>query len=558
MIEQRRDDPDYAFLFRRGALAPGDGVVHFEHGLAAFDGTETVEVPDGEGGAFRQRLIRLRYRNGGKLMLPEAEMAHVWRFGAPAESLSLDRLKSGDWLKRRDALIVELRQAARDLAAEYRRRRGRPAPAAEPDGRVEAFERDFPHEPTGDQARAFERVAADMAQTRPMDRVVVGDVGFGKTEVALRAVAAAAFAGRQAVVAAPTTVLARQHARTFAERLEPHGVRVVELRGDSDDAVVAALEDGTAQVVVGTHALVSRGPRFKDLALVVIDEEQRFGTDTKRGLRALGGERGVHVLATTATPIPRTLAAAEVGLVDVSVVAEAPKDRLPVETTVLERDREEGAQAMIEALERELARDGQAYVVCPRIAGIEGDEEGETVGVLDMLDGLGVPVAVAHGRMDGDAVERAMLDFTEGRARVLVATSIIESGIDNPHANTMVAWNADRFGLAQLHQLRGRIGRSRLPAYMVLLTARSLEDDDAARRRLEAFAEMSTLGAGFAVARKDQEIRGFGELGGEEQSGQVSGLGIELYRHLLAEALRGELATAADDDEDDDAAAAAA
>ena len=542
-MSDRRNDPDYAFLFAHGPLEQGDAVVHFEHGLASFEGEEVLEVPDGEGGTAKQKLVRLRYRDDGKLLLPEAEMKHIWRYGAPAENLTLDRLKAGDWIRRRDELIVELKDAARDLAAEYRFRRGRPAPTISPDERMKAFESDFPYEETAHQRRAIEQVMGDLATSTPMDRIVIGDVGFGKTEVALRAVAAVVFSGLQAAVAVPTTVLAQQHAQTFRERLEPHGVRVVLLDGEASADVVEAIESGEAHVVVGTHALATRDVTFRDLALVVIDEEQRFGVEVKRELRSLHADthakRGLHVLAMTATPIPRTLAAAEVSLIDVSVVAEAPKDRLPVDTQVHAAEPDGARELMEEALRRELERGGQAYVVCPRIEGIEGKDDAD--GVADFLDGLDATVAVAHGRLPTDEIEKAMLRFMRGEADVLLATSIIEAGIDNPRANTMIVWNADRFGLAQLHQLRGRIGRSNLPAYMTLLTRRDLSEDAELAKRLEAFRAMSELGAGFAVARKDQELRGFGTLGGDDQSGQVSRLGIELYRHLLAEALRGEL-----------------
>ena len=463
----RRDDPDHAFLFAHGELEPGDGVVHFEHGLAAFDGTETIEVPDGNGGTAEQEMLRLEYRDGGHLMLPMAEMEHVWRYGAPAENLTLDRLKSGDWTKHRDELIVELKEAARGLAAEHHQRRGRPAPAIEPDERMKAFEADFPFDETEHQEHAIARVLEDMSTTTPMERIVIGDVGFGKTEVALRAVAAAAFSGHQAAVAVPTTVLARQHARTFRERLEPHGIRVVELAGEAGDEVIDALESGEAQVVVGTHALTTRPIAFPSLALVVIDEEQKFGTEVKRALRDLASDAGVHTLAMTATPIPRTLAAAEVGLVDVSVVAEAPKDRLPVETEVHEAEPETAEAIMMKAIQRERERKGQCFVVCPRIEGIEGKDEAD--GLAAMLESSDARVCVAHGRLADDEIERAMLGFMDGECDVLLATSIIESGIDNPRANTMVVWNADRFGLAQLHQLRGRIGRSDVSAHMILL-----------------------------------------------------------------------------------------
>ena len=522
-------DPDHAFLLDDAALEPGEAVVHFEHGLARFDGLEELEV-DGA----KQTLVRLSFRDDDHLLVPERELDIIWRYGAPAEEVRLDALRTEHWMDARNALIEELKEVAHELADEYERRRGRDAPhIAPPAKKMDAFAADFPHELTGDQERAVAKVLADMSGPPPMDRILVGDVGFGKTEVALRAAAAVAFAGRQVVVAAPTTVLARQHFDTFRERMEPHGIKVRELTGDADDAdeTVAALHSGACDVVVGTHALVSHDLRFDDLGLVVVDEEQRFGADVKRALRALNGQAGVHMLLMTATPIPSTMAAAQVGLCEVSVMMDAPKDRLPVETKLVEGG---GRKAMLDAIEKELARGGQAYVVSPRISGIEDDG-----GVAEMLEGLDARVEVAHGQQDAEETAAAMRRFMGGEADVLLATTLIEAGLDNPRANTMVVWNCDRFGLSQLHQLRGRIGRAKEQAYMTLLAPDEMSDT--ARKRLDTFVATSELGAGFAVARRDAEMRGHGDVAGEEQSGRTSRLGLGLTRHVLVETLRERL-----------------
>ncbi len=518
-------DEQNALLFGSSEVGEGDAVVHIEHGLARFRGRSQIEVEGVE-----QDLISLEYRDGGKLMLPASEMANVWPYGASADSLTLDRLDCDDWAHRRDALVMELREAADELVQIDRDRRARPAPAVAASAAISSkIEKGFAHDLTPDQVTAVRDTFDDMRRTRPMDRVLIGDVGYGKTEVAIRAVAAAALCGYQALVAVPTTVLARQHYETFCERLSAMGLSVGEISrlktAGEIDAVRAALAKGKCDVVIGTHALTSSDLSFQRLALVVIDEEQKFGADHKHALHHMG--RGAHVLTMTATPIPRTLATAQVGLCDVSIVATAPKQRLPVETRVAAND----GRSLIRAIETEVERNGQCYVVCPRIAGVE-----EVRAYLDGAD-TAFSLETAHGRLPKDAIEQAMLRFMSGDIDVLLSTSIIESGLDNGRANTMVVWNAERFGLSQLHQLRGRIGRSNVPAHMLLMTRTNLKGDSAAARRLKTFAETNELGAGFTIARLDRDMRGYGSVIGEEQSGHVSQLGIGLYHHLLSNEL---------------------
>ena len=518
--QSRLSDRDRRLLFGDEALREGDAVVHFEHGLARYGGRTTVEV---EGTA--QDLTVFVYRHGGKLMLPAVEGRDFWLYGAPADDVQLDRLDAGDWTARRDAMIAELQAAADGLVDADRARRAQRARPLSPDAdRLAAVEAGFPHAATADQDRAVAAVLDDLGRTVPMNRLLIGDVGYGKTEVALRAVAAAALAGRQAVLAAPTTVLARQHATTLRDRLDPLGVAVVELSrltagADRDDAL-AQIASGAAQVVVGTHALLGEDVAFADLALTVIDEEQKFGRAQKAGLRALAP--GCHVLGMTATPIPRSLAAAEIGLVDVSVLATPPAARHPVETRIARP----APDALRDAVAAEVARGGQAFVVCPRIA--------DLARVAEVLAGTAdVGHVVAHGQLPEDEMDARVQRFMDGDVDVLLSTTIVESGLDNPRANAMVVCDAETFGLTQLHQLRGRIGRADVPARMLLLSETDPDAEDDAARRLAAFAEMSEPGCGFRLARADRDLRGFGELDGEAQSGQVSRLGLGLYRHVL-------------------------
>ncbi|MDA8870478.1 DEAD/DEAH box helicase [Rhizobiaceae bacterium] len=530
-VPDRHDDPDYAFLFADAELRKGDAVIHFENGLACFDGRETVEA-DGE----EIDMIRLAYRKGGQLLLPASELEHVWRYGADASDVTLDRLKGSDWASRRDGLVRELTKVAQRLGREFHRRQAEKARKLVPDpGRYEAFAKGFPHELTSDQSRAIDATLSDLRGEHPMDRLVVGDVGFGKTEVAMHAIAAAVFSGAQAVMVAPTTVLARQHANALRARFEPLGVRVEEvsrLRTAQENAAArTALAEGNCDIVVGTHAVMSGSldkgrADIPGLGLVVVDEEHKFGARRKRALRRMG--RVAHILSMTATPIPRSLAMAEVGLCSVSVVASAPRQRLPVETRVMKTS----LDAAVAAVRREHEREGQAYVVAPRVRSLK-----KLRPTLEKALG-DITMQTAHGKLDRSEIETSMLAFMQGDCDVLLATSIIESGLDNGRANTMVVFDAERFGLAQLHQLRGRIGRSKLPAQMVLMSDIDLTEESPAQRRLLAFAQMAELGAGFRVSAHDRSARGYGALSGTEQSGKLTKLGIELYRRLLVRELR--------------------
>jgi transcription-repair coupling factor (superfamily II helicase) len=399
----------------------------------------------------------------------------------------------------------------------------------------ERFVAGFPYPETADQARAIAATLADLSSGRAMNRLVCGDVGFGKTEVALRAAAAVALAGRQVAIVAPTTVLARQHASTFRRRFAALGIEVAHLSrlvapADAKRAK-AGLADGTIRVVVGTHALAAKGVRYADLGLVVIDEEQRFGAAQKAKLRGLAA--GAHALTLTATPIPRTLQAALVGLQEISVIATPPARRQPIRTFLVPFD----DATVREALLRERGRDGQSFVVCPRVEDIAPLAR-TLAGLVPELDTTAI-----HGRMSAAEIDDAMIRFAEGAGDVLLATSIIESGLDVPRANTMLVWRPDRFGLAQLHQLRGRVGRGRARGVAYLLTDPASPLAPATRKRLETLQSLDRLGAGFAISARDLDHRGAGDLFGEEQAGHVRLIGVPLYQHLLARALaaaRGE------------------
>ena len=415
------------------------------------------------------------------------------------------------------------------------------APAIRPPRReMDRFVAGFPFSPTPDQEQAFADIAGDLARAHPMDRLLCGDVGFGKTEAALRAAAAVALAGRQVAVLAPTTVLVRQHLSSFSRRFAAAGIEVAALsrltRPAEARAIRTRLADGSLRVVIGTQALAGKDVAFADLALLVVDEEQRFGTRAKAALAAFRDRpngRGVHTLTLSATPIPRTLQGALTGLQSLSVLTTPPARRQPVRTTVLPFD-----EAVLRtALLREQARGGQSFCVCPRIDGLEP--------LARMLAGL-VPdlsVVVLHGRMKPDAMDAALVGFSQGHGDVLLSTDIIETGLDIPRANTILIWHADLFGLAQIHQLRGRVGRGRVRGMAWLFTDPASPPSEMAAERLQALAAHDGLGAGFAVAARDLDIRGAGDLLGDTQAGHVKLLGVELARYLLGRAMaraRGE------------------
>ncbi|HEV7773477.1 MAG TPA: transcription-repair coupling factor, partial [Conexibacter sp.] len=526
---------------RRGALRSftdlrtGDIVVHEDHGLARFAGFDTKTVA----GVTRDYL-NLEYAGTDKVFLPVDQFAKISRYvGAGGEHPPLSKLGGTRW----ETIKSRARRAAQELAGElinlYAERRRREGHAFPPDSDWQReFEDAWPYRETPDQREAIEQVKSDMETARPMDRLVCGDVGYGKTEVALRAAFKAANDGKQVMVLVPTTILAQQHYGTFSERLKDYPFtieHVSRFRPASDQrTAIRAFGEGKVDILIGTHRLLSRDVRARDLGLLIVDEEQRFGVKQKELLRQV--KLRVDVLAMSATPIPRTLQMSIAGIRDLSVIETPPEGRRPVKTYVGEYDE----QLVKAAIERECARRGQAFFLHNRVETI--DETAER------LRGL-VPEArfvVAHGQLDEHELEKRMLMFLRGDADVLVATSIIESGIDIPQANTLIIERADHFGLAQLYQIRGRVGRSRERAYAYLLypSAAALTPD--AAQRLSALSDYTELGAGFKVAMRDLELRGAGNLLGDEQSGHVAALGFELYMQMLDEAVAAAEQAAAD------------
>ncbi|MFB0488090.1 transcription-repair coupling factor (superfamily II helicase) [Methylobacterium sp. OAE515] len=503
-------------------LRPGDVAVDRDRGLCVFDGLEPVATQ----GEAPSEALRLRFAGDAILMVPVSQADRIWRYGPEPDAVTLDKLDGGTWPRRRLEAEATMARTARLMLEAARARRETAAPVLAPPARdLERFAAGFGFAPTPDQAAAVDALMADLASGRPMDRLVCGDVGFGKTEVALRALAAAVFSGKQAALIAPTTVLARQHAETLRRRFGRFGVEVAQLSRLVAPAeakrVKAGLADGTIRLVVGTHALAGSGVRFADLGLTVIDEEQRFGAKMKADLRRLA--EGSHVLTLTATPIPRTLQAALVGLQSLSVLATPPALRQPVRTVVAPFD----ADAVREALIREHRRSGQSFVVCPRIEDIAP--------MAERLRALvpGLDILVAHGDLKPSAMDEVMVRFAEGDGDVLLATAIVESGLDVPRANTMLVWDAARFGLAQLHQLRGRVGRGQRRGTVHLLSDPAAPPPAAALQRLRALEALDRLGAGFAVSARDLDLRGAGDLVGEDQAGHAKLVGLGLYQHLL-------------------------
>jgi len=505
-----------------GALKVGDVVVHETFGIGCVCGLEAL--PDG-GDA-----VVLEYAKGARRLVPVAEADRLWRYGADADAVTLDTLDGGSWQKRRGAIDRAVAESARGLAALAEERDARRTDPVRPDqAAYERFAAGFAFTETPDQSRAIQAVTDDLASGRPMDRLVVGDVGYGKTEVALRAAAAVALAGRQVAIAAPTTVLVRQHLETFAERFREAGVEVAGLSrltsATERKRVLAGLADGSIRVVVGTGAVAGKGVAYKDLALVVIDEEQRFGAADKGKLHGLGAG---HVLTLSATPIPRTLQSAMVGLQQVSVIATPPARRQPIRTA-LGTFEDAGVRA---ALLRERGRGGQSFVVVPRIEDM-APLAAKLARIVPELE-----VMQAHGKMPAAEIDEAMVAFGRGDGDVLLATNIIEAGLDVPRANTMIVHRADCFGLSQLHQLRGRVGRGGRRGQVLLLTEDGAKIADATLKRLRTLQAFDRLGAGFAISARDLDLRGAGDLLGEAQAGHMKLIGIDLYQHLLGHALR--------------------
>ena len=507
-------------------LRIGAPVVHEAHGVGRYAGLEVLNV-GGTSGEF----LRIDYADGDKLFVPVGSLHLVSRYtGIDPEVAPLHKLGGRQWQRARRRAAEKVTDVAAELLEVQARRASRPGVAFEVESEyLSGFEAAFPFEETPDQAGAIQRVVADMRQAAPMDRLVCGDVGFGKTEVAMRAAFIAVQSGKQVAVLVPTTLLAQQHHQTFSDRFADWPVRIEQLSRfrtrDAQTAVVRGLADGAVDIVIGTHKLLDGAIRFKRLGLVVIDEEHRFGVRQKERFKALRAE--VDILTLTATPIPRTLDMALSGLRDLSLIATPPAKRLSIQTFVRRWD----PGMLREALERELRRGGQVFVVHNKVEDIE-----RVAGDMRELAG-DAEVRVAHGQMRERDLEQTMLDFYHRRFQVLVCTTIIETGIDIPNANTIVINRADRFGLAQLHQLRGRVGRShhRAYAYLIVPDRRAMTAD--AIKRLEAIETLGDLGVGFNLATHDLEIRGAGEILGDEQSGQIQEVGYSLYTRLLERAV---------------------
>ncbi len=513
------------FIAEVSALQPGDLVVHVEHGIGRYDGLVTLEVA----GAPHD-CLRVLYAEGDKLFVPVENIEVLSRYGSEETDVQLDRLGGVAWQSRKARVKQRIKDIANQLiavAAERQLKNGDTMPA--PEGLYEEFAARFPYPETEDQQKAILDTLTDMASGRPMDRLICGDVGFGKTEVALRAAFIAAMAGTQVAVVVPTTLLARQHYRTFAQRFAGLPLRIAQLSrlvSARDTAQIKKeVAEGRIEIVIGTHALLSKGIKFQHLGLLVVDEEQHFGVAQKERLKQL--KANVHVLTLTATPIPRTLQLALAGVREMSVIATPPVDRLAVRTFVMPADR----VVLREAILRERHRGGQVFYVAPRIGDL-GEVQQELKELVPEIK-----VAVAHGKMAASELEAVMSAFDDGTYDLLLSTNIIESGLDIPTANTLIIHRADRFGLAQLYQLRGRIGRSKLRAYAYLTLPQGKSLTPTAQRRLEVMQTLDQLGAGFTLASHDLDIRGAGNLLGSEQSGHIREVGVELYQHMLEEAI---------------------
>ncbi|WP_343078994.1 transcription-repair coupling factor [Ostreiculturibacter nitratireducens] len=527
------------FLTEAQSLTPGDLVVHVDHGVGRYRGLETITAL----GAPHE-CVWIEYAGGDRLYLPVENIELLSRYGH--EEGLLDKLGGGAWQAKKAKLKQRIREIAERLIRVAAERYLRAAQVMEPpDGLWDAFCARFPYQETDDQLTAIEEVLNDLSQGTPMDRLIVGDVGFGKTEVAMRAAFVAAMSGAQVAVIAPTTLLARQHFKTFAERFRgmPLNVRPLSRFVSARDAQTTreGLADGSVDIVIGTHAILAKGIRFKNLGLLVIDEEQHFGVSHKERLKEMRSE--VHVLTLTATPIPRTLQLSLTGVRDLSIIGTPPVDRLAIRTYVSEFD----AVTIREALLRERFRGGQSFYVVPRIADLPDVEEFLKSEVPE------VSYVVAHGQMAAGELDDRMNAFYDGKYDVLVATSIVESGLDIPTANTMVVHRADMFGLAQLYQIRGRVGRSKTRAYCFLTTKPRAPLTPQAIKRLRLLGSLDSLGAGFNLASQDLDLRGAGNLLGEEQSGHIREVGYELYQSMLEDTiakLRAGEISAVDEDGD--------
>ena len=520
---KRRKSAD-AFLSELATLSPGDLVVHADHGIGRYEGLTQIPV-----GSSPHDCVALEYAGGDKLYVPVENIDILSRYGSESDGIALDRLGGEAWQRRKSRMKERIREIAGELIKTAAERSLRPGAVIEPDTSYAAFADRFPYEETEDQDRAIDDVFGDLEAGRPMDRLVCGDVGFGKTEVALRAAFAAAMAGHQVALVCPTTLLARQHYNTFSERFRGFPIEIGRLSrlvpAKEAKETKEGLKSGKVDIVIGTHALLAKAVEFKALGLVIVDEEQRFGVTHKERLKAM--RANVHVLTLTATPIPRTLQMAMSGLRELSVIQTPPVDRLAVRTYVMPWD----PVVIREALLREHYRGGQTYFVAPRVADLPDLEQYLRDEVPE------VSFVAAHGQMAPTEVEERMSAFYDRKYDVLLSTTIVESGLDIPSANTLIVHRADRFGLAQLYQLRGRVGRAKTRAYSYFTTPATRTVTEAADKRLQVLANLDSLGAGFQLASHDLDIRGAGNLLGDEQSGHIKEVGFELYQSMLEDAI---------------------
>jgi transcription-repair coupling factor (superfamily II helicase) len=524
-VQRKRHAGRGEFISDLKELKENDYLVHVDHGVGRFRGLQRLQIRGVE-----EDYLHLEYAGGDKLYLPVYRINLVQRYAASGANAKLDKLGGTVWETKKQRVKDAVLAMAHDLLDLYAKRElAKAVPLPPPGPEYREFEASFPFDETVDQQKAISEVIADMQKARPMDRLICGDVGFGKTEVAIRAAHFATFGHAQVAILVPTTVLAEQHHRTFSERLAglPVNVEVISRFREPKEQkeILKRLENGGVDILIGTHRLLSEDVRFKNLGLVVIDEEQRFGVKHKDRLRKLRSQ--AHVLTLSATPIPRTLQMSFLGIRDLSLIATPPVDRHTIRTQVTKFDEE----TIREAIHRELARGGQVFFVHNRVQSIAsmGDYIRRVVPEAR--------IAVAHGQMDPSKLEEVMVGFVERKTNVLITTTIIESGIDIPSVNTMIVNRADAFGLSQLHQLRGRIGRGAERAYAVLLVPKTDKVTKDAHRRLEALQRFTELGSGFKIASHDLDIRGAGNLLGPDQSGHIAAVGFELYTELLTQAV---------------------
>jgi transcription-repair coupling factor (superfamily II helicase) len=524
LVRRRKKKAAAAFLQELATLSPGDLVVHADHGIGRYEGLTQIPVSK-----VPHDCVALEYARGDKLYVPVENIELLTRYGSDSEGVSLDSLGGEAWQRRKARMKERIRAIAGELIKVAATRATRAGVVAEPDASYPQFVDRFPYEETDDQDRAIGDVLQDLEAGKPMDRLVCGDVGFGKTEVALRAAFVMAMSGKQVALVCPTTLLARQHYSNFVERFHGFPIEI----GRLSRLVPAAeakrtkegLADGTIDIVIGTHALLAKSVNFNRLGLVIVDEEQHFGVAHKERLKALKND--VHVLTLTATPIPRTLQMAMSGLRELSVIQTPPVDRLAVRTYVTPFD----GVVLREALLREHFRGGQSFFVVPRVADLPDTEEWLRQNVPE------VKFITAHGQMSATEVEERMSAFYDRKYDVLLSTTIIESGLDIPSANTLIVYRSDRFGLAQLYQLRGRVGRAKTRAYAYLTMPADRSITETAQKRLQVLSELDNLGAGFQLASHDLDIRGAGNLLGDEQSGHIKEVGFELYQSMLEDAI---------------------